>query len=579
MIPSNLARIGGTQLDLPAGMPLNVPVSAVATEQKQEGAPAPSKKQDGAASEAPTAMIFSKPQTPFPTIIANLKFEQLSQYLNSFELGLYRYVVRIWNLMRKRDSHLLSVSSKRFKRVSKFDWEIVPNDSTPDAIAQAEFLSDFYSDITVYAEGNRREKFGLKKAIRHLMTATANQYAACEIEWLPGTGEDGTIRVALDTVRADYFDQSGGTMKVYADAYSGDGLEIPDDKFIIHRADEALMIAGSILFVMKQISLGQWNQFADRFGMPGLIGTAPESASQASRDVLQKVVENWVATMAAVLPPGYDVKTVQAAVSGSLLPAALLVDWCDSAQSVLWAGGNLTTKSESGSGTLAGGAQRDQELEVAEDDADSLAETLDMQLSAPAVKFQFGQPLLCSFKFKVAKAIDLAAAIQVDAALIKGLGVKYALADLRAKYGVRAPEDDEEIVTPPAAPAQGDSSLPTVPSLRSEISGTDGTALKASGRLPVASGQLDVGAEAQAIAGAHGEAGRAALQTMLDKLHGIVGHAATAPELEAQLKTLQGSLPTEQFQRVVQELLGTALKAGDKSVRTAIQTTENGGAA
>lgn len=512
---------GSPVTDLPSGQPINAPAGesnnligkAVSPQSQLADNPAQVDPKT-----PPQITIFQNPPRPFPVLIRGLNFDQLSQYLNAYEMGLYRFIVRIWTLMRKRDEHLLSVSSKRLKRVSRHDWEITPMDSTPAALRQAEFLSDFVAGIKVKMSGNNRETFGLRKAFRHLLTAIGNGYAGCEIEWLPaaGTGRTTTGELATDKadkldnsglteypalranlilIRSDFFDETDGVMKLYQDAVSFTAVDVPEHKLLIHRGDEALMIASSILFVMKQIALGQWNDFCNRYGLPALIGESPDGASQVSREEMLKILASWVNNLAAVFPAGYKATITSVMAGAGQLPSAAMVERCEDAMSTLWTGGNLTTKSQAGSGTLAGGAQRDQEIEIAQDDAEDLAETINAQLCAPAVLFQFGEELLCQFKFKTAQQIDLTASITVDVALVKDLGLKISEADLRTKYGWRKPDEEEEVITPPANPT-GIPPLFQPSGLRQESSGSAGTAMKA--QHEATKTELDAGRELMA---------------------------------------------------------------------------------
>lgn len=552
-------------IDLPLGMPLNVPAAPLSINTNpasQAAAAAPGPAASMAKREVPPPppiVIFARPQSPMPVILTGMDLPTIGSYLQAYETGLYRFVVRIWDLMRKRDSHLLTVSQKRFKRVSRLDWEIVPQDSSPEATAQAEFLADFYADIRCWKNAESKQPQGLAQALRHLMSAQANGHGACEILWRPRAGLDGSLRADLLKIRGDYFDEIGGVMKVYADVNDGSGMELPDAKFVVHQADTALMIASSLLFIIKWASVGRWTEFCRRYGLPGLIGTAPDSASPASKTAIDQMLMSWSEYMSAVLPPGYDIKTVASSLSGSLLPDQNLADWCDEALSVLWNGGDITSKSKSGTGTLAGTAQEDQQQELTIDDAHDLSGTLDYQLSAPAVMFQFGQPLLARLVFKLATEVDLASSIAVDMAIIQNTDIGFPEADFRAKYGIRTPEAGEAVVTAKApAPAALN---PLSPGLSGEPSGAGGIALK--------SAHAGVLAEAQRIAQDHADAARQAMAKILEPIRALVESSSdrlSSEELKGHLITLQRHLPGEDFEKVISGVINAGFRAGSRHV-------------
>ena len=113
----------------------------------------------------------------------------LSHIPDMLELGNYRYIVRIWDLMRSRDEHLLSViAANGSSAPAGWTGRSSPMTRTPEAIAQAEFLSRLH--VRISFQRPRRTPGGssaCKEAPRHLR-AIANSYAACEIQWLPRCG-------------------------------------------------------------------------------------------------------------------------------------------------------------------------------------------------------------------------------------------------------------------------------------------------------------------------------------------------------------------------------------------------------
>lgn len=539
--PGTIAGTVTSPVDLPAGAPLN-PATAPASMAIGGGSAQPG--------NAGTVVIYKKPQPILPMVLKDLDPDTLGGYLIAYETGLYRYVARVWRRMRKQDSHLLSVSTKRYVHVARLDWEITPNDSTPEARAQAEFLSDFFAELRVWDPGLEGGAAGLRRGLRHLMGALAYGYAGCEIVWRPGAGQDGSLRADLIKVPPEYFDCTGGVWKYYADWASQAAPLIPD-KFVLHRADESLMVAGSILWLLKYTCLSAWSTYTDKFGTPGLVGEAPAGANEASVEKLQSMLENWAQNLAAVLPAGYKANVVDGKGQGTS-PHQILADWCDAAQSVLWLGGDLTTQSASGTGTLAGSAHKENEQELTEDDAGDLGETLDEQLAAPAVKFQFGQPLLAHFHLKVAKAVDLIAAIGVDTALINTFNLQISEADVRAKYGWREPDPGEKVIVPNAPPSMGAVGLSPTSVARSADSGVDGTAMK---------GSLGEDTLARAY------------ELILAPMRAAIAEATSVEDLKSRLAKIKTNAGP--FAAALEPLLEQALRAGWASWLT--KTSARGG--
>ena len=55
--------------------------------------------------------------------------EILSAQLDSFQAGDLRAAAQIWAIMERRSPTLGSVARKRYKAISRLDWEISPSDN------------------------------------------------------------------------------------------------------------------------------------------------------------------------------------------------------------------------------------------------------------------------------------------------------------------------------------------------------------------------------------------------------------------------------------------------------------------
>jgi phage gp29-like protein len=496
---------------------------------------------EGQANTPPLQIIVGagKPQELY-AYIRGLSPDDLSLQLEAFDRGMLRTVIPMWRKMARRDGHLLSVSEKRLGRLAAMDWEVNPVDSSPEAKRQAEFLGAFLEAIPDF--DTRLEELG---------EAIMFSIAGHEIEWLPNGGPGGELRCKLWKQNPEDLDLTVGRPRLWV--RNASCIELPPDKFVIHRLKVGLMEPSSILYVMKMITAGQWLAFGEKFGMPGIIGNAPASASQADVEKFYQMLCNWAQEFVAVNREGYTVTTLPAAGANGTLTYPQLVEWADKENSKIWTGHTVTTDGQSGSGTLAGEGAQDQLDSLVTADAGRLSATIERALCEPAVRFQFGQPLLAHFRLKTEKPIspaDKAVEATTDNTLINDLGMKIPLADLYAKYGYRMPEGDEPVASGRPQPAAFNP-------LRDPAGNSPGN--------PIAFKSVATPDQV--------DAARKEMSGMLAPLQQLVDRAGEMTEAEFKAAVLKLQLPVEGLAGEMQKLLIDAYQSGGRETLAKAQAS------
>lgn len=507
------------------------------------GALAPVESKDGKGPPLQIIVGAQKPQELY-AYIRGLTPDDLSYQLEAFDRGMLRGVVPMWRKMCERDGHLLSVTEKRLGRTAALEWKVIPQDDSPEADKQAEFLKAFIESIPEFAD-----------RIEHLFEAIKYSIAGCEIEWLPTGGPDGKLGCRLWPQNHEDWDLTArgrrGKPRIYVNSQS---TELPPDKFVIHHLKISMMVASSILYVMKMLTAGQWLAFGEKFGMPGIFGNAPASASADDVAKFYNMLCDWAQEFVAVAREGYTVTTQPAGGANGTLTYPQLVEWADKENSKIWTGHTVTSEGESGSGTLAGNSAQDQLDDLVMADGARLARSIEKCLCEPAIRFQFGQPLLVNFVLVTEKPMtpdDKKLEAETDAKLVNEVGLPLPLRDLYEKYGWRKPEAGEETTQRRDAAMPGNGSA---------------------GGLTDA---LKIAGPAATISDAAIAPAREALAAMLEPLSKLIQNAGGMSEEDLRAAVVKLELPAEGFVDALAPYLQRAVEAGSEKAGEGKRETRN----
>lgn len=103
----------------------------------------------------------------------------------------------------------------------------------------------------------------------------------------------------------------------------------------------------SFAWILKQFALHDRARHSEVLGSPARVGIAPEGATQRGRTQWLNQLKGMGRDTAMVLPPGYDLKMVEA--TGRTWEIyTKQIEWADSASSVVLAGQTVTTEGQSG---------------------------------------------------------------------------------------------------------------------------------------------------------------------------------------------------------------------------------------
>ena len=385
--------------------------------------------------------------------IRRLTPELLAYHLDSFEVGYLRYAALIWDAMENRDGTLSSVVPKRKKGPGRYGYEILTTEDSPAAQEQKEALEYLYGHITAKdaLDGNKHGNF--KMLLRQMMDAIGKRYAVHEIIWRP---DPKGLTAELRFVPLWFFENRTGNLRFLESEGALYGIPLEEEGWMITVGD-GLMVASSIAYMFKGLSLKDWVAYSERLGTPGVIGKTDSVPGSPAWDNMKRAVESFGVDFAAVMNKT-DELTIADLKGAGVLPFPALVEKFDTEMATTWRGSDLGTHSKK---NATGASLQADETEIFnEDDAELLQETCNYYLSRPALKFQFGtdEPL-AYLKIKGPTKKDTKQDLLIDAFLVEN-GAPVSQADALERYGRTMPSPTEPLLKPPAAPPVNDEQIP-----------------------------------------------------------------------------------------------------------------------
>jgi len=173
--------------------------------------------------------------------------------------------------------------------------------------------------------------------------------------------------------------------------------EIDPATVIMREVEDPLVEVALVAYVYEMLGRKDWAGFVEVFGIPDLFFVMPQGTSTDDLNTWQSVVEQMFGDGKGLLPNGSDIKTAGGDVRGSN-PFKEFVKFQREDVVLAGTGGKLTMLAESGSGTLAGGAQAEVFERIAQAEARDITEIFNKAIDRPLLEEKFaGQPVLAQF--------------------------------------------------------------------------------------------------------------------------------------------------------------------------------------
>lgn len=374
----------------------------------------------------------------------------LARDLDMFEAGYLRNAALLWEAIEQRDDMVCPSSLKRRSAVSARKFEIVMTEESDEAAAHKEALEYCLNHLTVTDALDLNVKGTFSDLVEQMMGAMLHRYAVHEILWKPGRRDSQgrpAITAELRFCPLYLFDNVSGRLGYTGALSVSEGQPLSDEGWMITCGD-GLMRAISVAWMFKRLSLTDWLNFSEKFGIPGIHGTTNAVKGSQEWDdflnALEKFANDWIMASAQ----GSDVKLIEVGKTGDA-PFKPMVERMDRSLAILILGSDLATLSrENGAGASLQGQSTEYLLAR---DCERMSSSLQVNIGRKVIEMLFGEGTepLAYIQIPPPKNQDIDQDIKVDNHLHK-LGVPMSREDVLERYSRTLPDDDETLLSPPA---------------------------------------------------------------------------------------------------------------------------------
>lgn len=376
-------------------------------------------------------------------VAARLRPERLGQVMRDAARGEMRAYLTLAEEMEERYLHYASQLQTRRLALDGID----PSVEVPDGVPKA--IGDFVHELVEDPE------FGI--GVAALADGISKGYSVVEMLWDYARGRLRPVRYVWRDPRYFRVDRlTLSEIRLEVDG-SPEGEPLPLAKFIRHvprirtgiPSRTGLARPAAWAFMVQQYSLQDWAAFAERYGVPFLLGTYPRDASdKVKRDFLRGLVQ-MANDGAGILPDGAKVEAFK--VDGTQGEAVFggLLGYVDRQISKLVVGQTMTA--DDGASLGQAKIHNEVRLDILKADGKQTAITVNRDVIEMAVALNFGvQDRYPRVHWPVSEPEDVTALADGVAKLVP-YGFRVSQRELRGKFGLGEPEPDEDVLAPAAA--------------------------------------------------------------------------------------------------------------------------------
>lgn len=429
------------------------PAAAPVAERKEPVLSTVDHKQGGAGA----SIIARNPYGGHPA--AGLTPERLAMILRGSITGSPRLYLELAEDMEERYWHYASVLSTRKRAVKGMEITVEAAGSGAADEAEAELVREVVGSAA------------FRGSIIDMMDAVGKSYSATEMIWNTGARPWKPIRFEYNDPRFFEFGRDNPE-QLYILGDSGPELLRPNS-WIVHRAKakSGLTIRGGLarpaawLFFFQSFTLRDWAIFAEAYGQPMRLGKFDPGASDEDKRVLLEAVHAIGSDFAAIIPQAMTIEFIKAQISDSTDLYERRADWLDRQCSKLVLGQTGTTDSSNGSGYAQAKVHDEVRDDLADSDAEQLADTLNAQMVVPLIDLNFPRRQRSGYPTIVIgrpEEEDVAAWV-ANVTKVVPLGVPVTVEEAQKKIGITPPKAGEPLLVAASNSAPAEPEPPAKP--------------------------------------------------------------------------------------------------------------------
>jgi phage gp29-like protein len=362
----------------------------------------------------------------------------------------------------EEDPHVHSVLSKRRSAVRSRRLQITPSIADgEDGHDRALQAADLCNRL-IFGEDQPGQQgiTNLREALYDVTDAIGRGFALLQIVWQTDGATIRPIELLHWPQRFvilgdpyNWTDQvSSDRIRLQTRENMTEGEPLHPNSWILHKHKTrsaplpraALLRTVAWWYLFKRFSVQDWAIFVERYGMPIRLGKYGRNTNDEERNVLKDAVISLGKDGGVTLPKDCDIEMVEMHLSGQL-PQPILAEYCDNQISKAILGQTMTTDAPERGARSLGEVQKEAALLLAEDDSESVSETIRWDLCRPIVLLNLGENYpVPHVSLEQRERVDLAKEAERHKILAKDIGLALSATQLREIHGVVEPIDEND---------------------------------------------------------------------------------------------------------------------------------------
>lgn len=382
------------------------------------------------------ANVFSKMFNP----LRNLTKPQIERMITSWHHGSDVRMQMVFSEIETQSSIYQVCINKRTAGVVNREWDIIPEDESAEATAQAEAVKK------VFRRADRRNEDGLTDALKHLVMSAFRGRSAVK----PFFDQDGNLFFKKlnnwNVLRYNgrfYWNPSSEEVGWFDAETPPRVTPLPEYEICYLTNDMPIDVPGLMLYLRQLVGEEQWSRFVEKQGIPQVVLNTPEGTPDTALALWNQRAMQIFEGGSGTLP--YDAKVNVLDSARGQDPFTSYIQHQMEMISILATGGTLMTIGGStGLGSDLARVQQESFNSLVNQDCRRLSNAMTDSVVSKVVRRLFpGKRLLCRFDF--VEDDEYSAQDYLDMALkLNQLGVKLDAAKLKEATKLAFIQDVEE---------------------------------------------------------------------------------------------------------------------------------------
>lgn len=396
--------------------------------------------------ESAGPMSMGARMIPHDQVASGLTPERLAATLRAATLGQSRAYLTLAMEMEERYLHFGSQMQTRRLAFDAIETSVEAPKGVPAKIVDA--VTELVNNPL------------FREATSDLNDALAKGYSVVEPRWEYQGGYLQPVEYNHRDPRFFRYDDVSLSKLHLLDDTGGLGMQLAAPYFFVHEPRirtgipirRGLARPAAWAFLIQSFTLQDWAAFAEVYGMPFRVGKYHPGASALDKRKLLQAVRDIANDAAAIIPEGMSIDFHEVSGNQGERVFGSLLDYVDRNVSKLVVGQTMTA--DDGSSLGQAKIHNEVRLDILRADCRQMGGTANSEMIQCFVAMNFGpQDQYPLVKFPVSEPEDIAALSSALKDTVP-LGLRVSQRQIRSKFGLSEPEEDEDILSAPkpAAP-------------------------------------------------------------------------------------------------------------------------------